>query len=90
MKKIFFGPNYKKSGVPFWQPWGCLGYLFRLLGFLLLLILLVLLLGLFRQCDSGDRGGRTPVAEVSDPDWNRPIAGAEDVGLPSPEENPRR
>ena len=87
MKKIFFGPNYKKSGVPFWQPWGCLGYLFRLLGFLLLLILLVLLLGLFRQCDSGDRGGRTPIAEVSDPDWNRPIDGAEDVGLPSPEEN---
>ena len=53
----------------------------RLMGFFLLLVLLLLLLGLFRQCGSG------PIAGVSDPDWNRPIQGAEEVGLPAPDEN---
>ena len=81
MKKIYFGSNLNKERIPFWQPWGCLGYLMRLLGFFLLLVLLLLLLGLFRQCGSG------PIAGVSDPDWNRPIQGAEEVGLPAPDEN---
>ena len=81
MKKIFFGKGSNFKGMPFWQPWGCLGCLGRLLAFLLLLLLLLFLLSLFRQCqvyhsDSVD----TPV-------WNEPIAGAEDVGLPPPEEN---
>lgn len=86
MKKIYFGSNSKKGGAPFWQPWGCLGYLGRLIGFLLLLVLLLLLLGLFRQCDSRVEGN-SPVAEASDPGWNRPIEGGEEVGLPMPEDN---
>ena len=66
---------------------GCLG---RLLGFLLLLFGLLLLLSLFRGCnnESGSNGGTDrPIAQVSDPDWNQPIEGGEEVGLPTPEEN---
>lgn len=84
MKKIFFGKGSTYNGTPFWQPWGCLGCLGRLLAFLLLLFLLLLLLSLFRQCQVRNVGG-PGIADV--PVWNEPIAGGEDVGLPSPEEN---
>lgn len=86
MKKIFFGKDVKK-GTPFWQPWGVMGCLGRLLGFILLLLLLLLLLSLFRGCNrtAGREGG--PIVQNPNPDWNQPIDGAEDVGLPSPEEN---
>ena len=89
MKKIYFGKNFK-HGTPFWQPWGLMGCFSRLLGFLLLLFGLLLLLSLFRGCnkESGPNGGTDePIAQVSDPDWNQPIEGGEDVGLPTPEEN---
>ena len=89
MKKIFFGKKFK-NGTPFWQPWGLMGCLGRLLGFLLLLFGLLLLLSLFRGCnnESGSNGGTDrPIAQVSDPDWNQPIEGGEEVGLPTPEEN---
>ena len=89
MKKTFFGKKFKNS-TPFWQPWGLMGCLGRLLGFLLLLFGLLLLLSLFRGCnnESGSNGGTDrPIAQVSDPDWNQPIEGGEEVGLPTPEEN---
>ena len=85
MKRIYFGKNFK-NGTPFWQPWGLLGCLGRLLGFILLLFALLLLLSLFRGCNK-DSDTDGPLAQVSDPDWNQPIEGGESVGLPSPEEN---
>lgn len=85
MKKVFFGKNFKK-GIPFWQPWGLMGYLGRLLVFLLMLFVLLLLLSLFRGCNNGsDTGGQIPGG--SDSDWNQPIEGGEEVGLPAPEDN---
>ncbi len=87
MKKFFFDPNKKSEGAPFWQPWGCLGYIARLGGFLLLLLILLILLGFFRHCESTFGGLRSPVARVSDPNWNRPIEDGEDVGLPTPDDN---
>lgn len=90
MKKIFFGKNFKKD-TPFWQPWGLMGCLGRLLGFLLLLFVLLLLLSLFRGCNNSesgtDRGTDEPVTQVSDPDWNQPIEDGEAVGLPTAEDN---
>lgn len=86
MKKIFFRSDSRNGGSPFWQPWGCLGYMFRLLGFLLLLALLLLLLGLFMKCESS-QSSASSTAMLTDPDWNRPIEGGEEVGLPSPEDN---
>lgn len=85
MKKIYFGKK-NKNGTPFWHPWGLLGCMGRLLGFMLLLFALLLLLSLFRGCNN-DPGTDVPFAQVSDPDWNQPIEGGESVGLPSPEEN---
>lgn len=84
MKKIYFGKN-SKSGIPFWQPWGIMGCLGRLLGFLLLLLALLLLLSLFRGCKETVADEPTPI--IVDPDWNQPIQGGETVGLPAPEEN---
>lgn len=86
MKKIFFRSDSRNGGSPFWQPWGCLGYMFRLFGFLLLLALLILLLGLFRKCEF-PQSSPSPTAMLTDPYWNRPIEGGEKVGLPSPEDN---
>lgn len=89
MKKIFFWKNIKKEGIPFWQPWGLVGCFGRFIGFLLLLMLLIFLLSLFKECENepGRDSDPGPVAAATDPDWNQPIEGAEDVGLPSPEEN---
>lgn len=50
MRKIYFGPDRNKQGVPFWQPWGCLGCLWRLIAFLILLFTLLFILSLFREC----------------------------------------
>lgn len=91
MKKIYFWNKISKGGVPFWQPWGCLGCLGRLLFFFLLLALLIALLSLFRKCGSYDRensNGRNPITLPNDTiSWNQPIEDGEDVGLPSPTEN---
>lgn len=112
MKKILFGRKGTNDHVPFWQPWGVMGCLGRLLLFLLMLTLLLVLLSLFRSCGDtdneagadgetwprefkqpGDRftdpgGEHGPVTDIpSDTTWNEPIADAEDVGLPSPEDN---
>lgn len=98
MKKIFF---WKVRGrAPFWQPWGALGCLGRFLLFLLLLLLLLFLLSLFRKCDRNydDSGSmaRTEVGDPrsgaerslpSDPHWNEPIPGGEEIGLPAPDDN---
>ena len=89
MKKIYFWNRINKGGMPFWQPWGCMGCLGRLLGFFLLLALLIILLSLFRKCGSteggSENGGRlSPGDSVA---WNRPIADGDEVGLPSPDEN---
>lgn len=89
MKRIFFGKNYKKYAVPFWEPWGCLGCIGRILAFLLLLILLLLLLSLFRGCchTVGGSDGDERRSTVSEPGWNQPIEGGEEVGLPAPGDN---
>ena len=92
MKKIYFWNNVDKGRIPFWKPWGCMGCLGRFLGFLLLLAVLVLLLSLFRKCGSsdGDFSGRDREAGPSPADttaWNSPIADAEEVGLPAPDDN---
>ena len=56
MKKIFFGPKGAMSKhEPFWKPWGCLGCLGRLLGYLLLLFTLMFLLSLFKMCSCEGR-----------------------------------
>lgn len=85
MKRIFFGKN-SRNGSPFWQPWGLMGCLGRLLGFLLLLFALLLLLSLFRGCNN-DSGKEETLTQVSDSEWNQPIEGGESVGLPAPGEN---
>lgn len=51
----------------------------RLLGFVLLLLALTLLLSLFREYEDWCREPQRQ--------WNQPIENAEDVGLPSPEDN---
>ena len=84
MKKIFFGSRSNDKRVPFWKPWGAGEYFGRFLGFLLLLLALLYLLSLFRSCESCCGGSRNL---PSDPDWNQPIEGGEEVGLPAPEEN---
>lgn len=86
MKTIFFWKQFRKMRIPFWQPWGCMGCLGRLLAFLLLLLLLLFLLSLFRKCD-GRSGEDSSDGDSTEVRWNEPIAGGEDVGLPSPEEN---
>lgn len=85
MKKIIFWNRNIKGGAPFWQPWGYMGCLGRLLGFFLLLFLLLFLLSLFRRCDDSEHpdGSRDSIAD----NWNQPISGGEEIGLPSPEEN---
>lgn len=100
-----------KPYMPFWQPWGCFGCLWRVLLYALLLLLLLFILSLFRECCctgrstindpstefpapsdkyiapvSDEDGGDDRRADV-DPEWNRPIPGGEDIGLPSPEDN---
>lgn len=98
MKKIF----YRRGDKMLWSPWGFGGCLGRLLLFLLLLSLLLVLLSLFRHCDNRQHRGdisrdedttvvspnpNEPIARENDPDWNRPIDGGENVGLPSPGDN---
>jgi len=84
MKKIYFWNKNIKGGLPFWQPWGCLGCLGRMIGFFILLLTLLLLLSLFRKCENPNlSGGEEPIAD----NWNRPIETGEDVGLPAPEDN---
>ena len=85
MKKINFWNKNIKRGTPFWQPWGYMGCLGRLLGFFLLLFLLLLLLSLFRKCEDTSHSveGPDPIAD----NWNKPIKNGEDVGLPAPKDN---
>ena len=89
MKKIYFWNKISKGGEPFWQPWGCMGCMGRILGFFLLLTFLILLLSLFRKCESSEsasqnNGDVVPTDSIA---WNQPITGGEDVGLPAPDEN---
>ena len=81
MKIIDFW-NRKRGATPFWQPWGCMGCLGRIIGFFALLLALLLLLSLFRKCTTPSNSSE-PIVE----NWNRPIENGESVGLPSPEEN---
>lgn len=85
MKKIFFGSKSNDKRIPFWQPWGAGEYLGRFFAFILLLLTLLLILSLFRSCDECCR--ECANSDVSDPEWNQPIAGGEQVGLPSPDDN---
>lgn len=102
MKKIMFGGSTSGSHVPFWQPWGALECFGRLLLFILFLLLFLLLLSLFHRCENRpdmpkefQRPDDTYVrpdsiaddSVVTDNNWNQPIPGGEDDGLPSPEEN---
>lgn len=87
MKKILFWNNVHKKGMPFWKPWGCLGCLGRVIGFVFLLLFLLLLLSLFRTCESSGIRRNNLVSESADDRWNQPIENAEEVGLPSPEDN---
>lgn len=105
MKTIRFGKQHTASQAPFWQPWGAGGCLGRTAIFLLLLLTFLFLLALLRRCDTlpsvtdSGIGLRQPIdyvqpdpgtiGEPADPDWNRPIDGGEDIGLPSPDDNRR-
>lgn len=89
MKKIYFWNRISKGGAPFWQPWGCMGCLGRVVGFFFLLAFLIILLSLFRKCGSQENethnGGNVQYGDSVA--WNRPIADGDDVGLPSPDDN---
>ena len=102
MKRILFGYQFSDGHVPFWKPWGCMGCLGNLLIFLLLLLLLLFLLSMLRNCSNHSRmpsefnrpgdvyqpGDSTAKPDApSDSAWNQPIAGAEDTGLPAPDDN---
>lgn len=87
MKKIFFRNQISKGHTPFWQPWGFLGCLGRFLLFLLLLLLLLFLLFMFKECSNNDENASRRENDRIVQEWRRPIDGAEDVGLPSPEDN---
>lgn len=103
MKKIMFGGSVKNGHIPFWQPWGFGGCLGRLLLFIVMLFLFLLIISLFHKCDNRtplpeefQRPSDTYTCPdslsqedslVSDNNWNRPIPGGEDEGLPSPEDN---
>lgn len=79
MKKFYFGKGSKDGGMPFWKPWGFWGYMARFAACLLLTLAVLYLLSLFKPM--GVRIGQ------ADPNWNRPIVGGEQVGLPSPKDN---
>lgn len=103
MRRIYFDRNGRvlKPFFPFWQPWGCLGCLWRVLLFLLGMILIAFLLSLlFRGCD-GKLSEDGPVSEepyepikplpeeLSDTtrvkEWNDSIPGVPE--LPAPKDN---
>ena len=55
MKKITFTKIKEgEAGRFFWQPWGCLGCLTRLVSFLVILALVMWLLNLLRGCDDNN------------------------------------
>ena len=85
MKKIFFGSKSDDKRIPFWQPWGAGEYFGRFFAFILLLLTLLLILSLFRSCEECCR--ECANSDISDPEWNQPIEGGEEVGLPSPDDN---
>lgn len=87
MKKIYFGANGTKRGVPFWQPWGILKYLSKVLMFLLLLLLFLFLLSMFKSCSNRGINRSREVISNPNPDWKKPIPGGDKVGLPSPDKN---
>lgn len=87
MKTTFFWNEWYKNRIHFWQPWGCLGCLGRLLLFLFMLLMMLLLLSLFRRCDGIEFTRGWGTGNTEETRWNVPIAGGEEVGLPSPEDN---
>lgn len=87
MKTIFFRNQFSKDHTPFWQPWGCVGCLGRILLFLILLLLMLFLLSLFRKCGDAETDVVTEITVTTDNAWIQPVENAEEVGLPSPEDN---
>jgi subtilisin family serine protease len=85
MKKIFFNSKSNDKRIPFWQPWGPGEYFGRFFAFILLLLALLLILSLFRSCEDCCR--ECARNDISDSEWNQPIEGGEEVGLPSPDDN---
>ena len=57
MKRIFFNKEGRvgKPFFPFWQPWGCLGCLWRVIVFLLGLLLLAFLFSMLTKGCSGEK-----------------------------------
>lgn len=67
MRRIHFdgrGPVWWH--YPFWQPWGCLGCLGRILLFALLFFIFLLLLSQFRSCNGGESNSPGLPRESSD------------------------
>lgn len=88
MKKIDFFSNSNKQRIPFWQPWGFGGCLGRAAFFMFLLLTLLLLISLFRQCDCSEKPTTPPPLDtINDSTIVQPIDGAEEVGMPAPEDN---
>lgn len=53
MKKIFFDRGTKVNNhIPFWQPWGCWGCLWRTLLFLIGMLLIAALIAWLRGCNN--------------------------------------
>lgn len=87
MKKIDFFSNLNRQRIPFWQPWGFGGCLGRAAFFMFLLLTLLLLISLFRQCDCSEKPTTPPPLPGNDSTIVQPIDGAEEVGMPAPEDN---
>ena len=93
MKRIFFNRNgrVKNPYFPFWQPWGCMGCLWRVIVFFVGLVLLLWLIStMFRGC-ARRLNPYTPPQELIDSldnrrvEWGKPIEGVGE--LPPPENN---
>ena len=70
MKKIFFGKG-TSNHIPFWNPWGIWGCLWRLLLFILLLLLLLFLLSMFRGCNTTGHRDSPRIVDVPE-EFDRP------------------
>lgn len=96
MKRIFFGKNGRVNGhIPFWQPWGCFGCLWRVLLFVLMLLLLLFLMNLLQQCDRGFTEGPSSGVELPEElKQNKeriyePENPSEDEGVENPDQDNR-
>lgn len=68
MKRIFFDDDGKvlKPRFPFWEPWGCIGCLWRSLAFLLSMVLIAIFIACLRECSKEGSDGSDVIGNISD------------------------